>query len=232
MKTTTMKSLILSATALLTAMAFTSCSKESELDTIKDAQMCLNDATTATAQSCVSKLSGINTPQANQLKCAAYFIEEGYGTPTKLIDAIEAAETSNGNTGSMNMISQLSFQDSNNASEAFDVCSVSGISVYSQLSSLVQISTLAKSLGSLPDGASADDYKDAIINDVPPAALGALVNSTYASSCSGGNAGSGEALSEYCDELSEVIAGASEADIGNCLKEKLSGANVAACPLF
>lgn len=228
MKTTTTKSLILSATALLTAMAFTSCSKESELDTIKDAQMCLNDAAPSGAQACVSKLSGINTDQANQLKCAAYFIEEGYGTPTKLIDAIEAAENNSGSSSSMNMISELAFLDANNASEAFDVCNDSGIAVYSQLSSLVQISTLAKGFNN--NASTPADYEAAVVQ-IPSTVLGQLVNTTYQSSCSGTSA-SGEALSEYCTELGEVLAGADADDIGDCLKEKLTGNNVAGCSLF
>ena len=228
MKTTATKSLILSATALLTAMAFTSCSKESELDTIKDAQMCLNDATTSTAQSCVSKLSGINTPQANQLKCSAYFIEEGYGTPTKLLDAIEAAESNTGSSSSVNMISELAFADANNAAEAFDVCNASGIPVYSQLSSLVQISTLAKGFNS--NASTPADFEAAIVQISSPV-LGQLVNTTYQSSCNG-SATSGEALSEYCTELGAVLAGADADDIGDCLKEKLTGNNVAGCSLF
>lgn len=222
---------ILSATAILTVVMLTSCSKESELDTIKDAQMCLNKATTATAQSCVTKLAAIDTDQSNQLKCAAYFIQEGFGSPTALINAIEAAENSNGSTGSMNMISELSFSNATQSGNAFNVCSDSGIAVYTQLSSLVQISTLAKVAGGLTDGATPADYETAIAS-VPSAALGELATATYASSCNGSASTSGEALTEYCTELADVIAGATATEIGDCLKEKLSGNNVAGCPLF
>ena len=216
MKTTATKSLFLSATALLTAMAFTSCSKESELDTIKDAQMCLNDATNSTAQACVSKLSGINTPQANQLKCAAYFIAEGKGQTSDLLAAVKAAEGGSGST--VAMISLLSFPGGLTASTAAaEVCSDSGIAVYSQLSSLVQIATLAKDFN--PAAASEADY-EAAITAMPAAPLGALAVSTYESSCSGQN-GSGEALEKFCGQLEGAIDGASDAAIGECLKYKM-----------
>ena len=220
MKTTATKTstitMMLSATALLTVVTLTSCSKESELDTIKDAQMCLNTATTATAQSCVSKLAGITTDQANQLKCAAYFIEEGFGTPTKLLDAIEAAEGSDGTVG---MISQLKFSSSANSSAAFDVCNDSGIGVYSQLSSLVQISTLANTLGA--SATTPAEFATAI-DTMPAAVLGEVVLATYASSCSG-ESGSGEALQSFCGELAGAVAEATPADVGVCLKYKLTG---------
>lgn len=217
MKTTATKtSMLLSITALMTAMTLTSCDKESELDTIKDAQMCLNTATTATAQSCVSKLAAISTEQASQLKCAAYFIQEGYGTPTKLIDAIEAAE-SGGGTSSMNMISELSFSSSVQSEAAFEVCNDSGIAVYSQLSSLVQISTLAKAIN--PLALSPADFSTAV-SSIDPTVLGDLVQTTYTSSCSG-QSGSGEALQEFCGELGEALAASSTADIGTCLQYKL-----------
>lgn len=220
MKTTATKtSILISVTALMTVVTFTSCTKESELDTIKDAQMCLNTATTATAQSCVSKLSAINTEQASQLKCAAYFIEEGFGSPTALIDAIEAAE-SGGGTSSMNMISELSFSNSVQSAAAFEVCNDSGISVYSQLSSLVQISTLAKAID--PSAVTPADFSTAV-SSIPAAVLGDLVQTTYTSSCSG-QSGSGEALQEFCGELGEALAENSAADVGTCLKYKLGAA--------
>lgn len=219
MKTTKKTTMLLSATVLMTTMTFTSCTKESELDTIKDAQMCLNTATTATAQSCVSKLAAINTEQASQLKCAAYFIQEGYGTPTKLIDAIEAAESGGGDS-SMNMISELSFSSSVQSAAAFEVCNDSGIAVYSQLSSLVQISTLAKTID--PTAVSPAEFSAAVGN-IPAAVLGDLVQTTYSSSCSG-ESGSGEALQEFCGELGEALSENSAADVGTCLKYKLGAA--------
>jgi len=217
MKTTATKTtMLLSATALMAVMTLTSCTEESELDTIKDAQMCLNTATQATAQSCVSKLSGIATEQASQLKCAAYFIEEGFGSPTRLLDAIEAADGSGGTVG---MISQLKFTSSAKSTAAFGVCNGSGIAIYSQLSSLVQISTLANTLGA--SATTPAEFATAI-NAMPALVLGEVVLATYASSCSS-QSGNGEALESFCGELSGAVAEATPTDVGTCLKYKLTG---------
>lgn len=207
----------------IAALAFTGCAKENELDTIKDAQMCLNKATTATAQSCVSKLANIATEQASQLKCAAYFIQEGYGTPTKLIDAIEAADSGSGSS-SVNMISELSFSSATQSSAAFDVCNSSGIAVYSQLSSLVQISTLAKVAGGLSSSSTPAQFATAI-NTLPSSTLGDLVNTTYESSCSGSSS-NGEALQKYCTELGSTLTTANTTQIGDCLKYKIGATMV------
>jgi len=216
-------SMILSATALLTVAALTSCSKESELDTIKDAQRCLNTATTVTAQSCVSKLAALTTNQANQLKCAAYFIAEGYGTPTKLLDAVEAANGASCGAGcspSVNIISQLSFSSIGNSNAAFNVCNSSGIAVYSQLSSLVQISTLVKTASA--SATTGADYA-AVIATLDATTLGTLVETTFESSCTN-QSGRGAALQVYCGQLSQALAETAPVDVGACLKYKLTGA--------
>lgn len=241
MKTTTMKSLILSATALLTAMAFTSCSKESELDTIKDAQMCLNDATPSGAQACVSKLSGINTQQANQLKCSAYFIQEELGA-VQLITALDNANSDNSCgscSDSMAIISKLKFKSSGtpatnvaNAASAFEVCSASGVAIYTQLASMVNIATVTGSL--LPSNADADDYATAIaaLNPTQIEALGGVVLETFTNSCESGAQNTEESqLQKYCGELEEITNGLTEAQIGACLREKLTGSNDVGCPL-
>lgn len=204
---------------------FIGCAKESELDTIKDAQMCLNKAAPSAAQACVAKLG--STDQANQLKCAAYFIQEGFGSPTKLIQAIEKAE-SGGSNSSVNMISELSFTNTTQSGLAFNVCNSSGIAVYSQLSSLVQISTLAKSVGSLPPNATPAQYETAIAS-IPDADLGNLVTTTYQSSCTGSSS-SGDALKEYCDQLSGAVAEATPAEVGACIKYKLTGGTYPGLP--
>lgn len=220
-KSTTKQSLtLLSTVALSATMILTSC-KESELDTIKDAQMCLNKAAPSEAQACVSKLANNSSEQANQLKCSAYFIQENLGTPTGLIDALEQADSSctGCSSGSMGVISALTFPSGTAVSEAaFNVCNASGIPVYSQLSSLVHISTLAKSFDSL--ATTADEYA-AAVNSIPAADLGNLVITTYNSSCSGTSSDEGEALAEFCGELSSALTSASPADVGECLKYKM-----------
>jgi hypothetical protein len=216
---------------LITAsFAFTGCDKKSDLEDIKNAQICLNNSAPGGAQACVAKLANNSSAQANQLKCAAYFIEEGYGTPAGLITAIEAAKGTSctGCSGSMNIISALSFSTDAQSAAAFDVCNTSGVAVYSQLSSLVRISTLAKIAGGLTSSSTPAQFEAALLT-LAPADLGTLVQTTYASSCSS-SSGSGESLQEFCDELGATLAESTPADIGACLQYKLTGNNYPGLP--
>lgn len=221
MKTTVKSSHLILATLTLAVFSLTACEKESEMDTIKDAQMCLNKAAPANAQACVSKLASNTSPQANQLKCAAYFIQENLGTPTALIDALDQSNASctGCSSGSMAIISALSFSSGVATSNAaFDVCSTSGVAIYTQLSSLVQIATLAKSIN--PAAMTPDQYATAV-NTIPSSTLGELVQTTYSSSCSSSNSNSDSALNEFCGELGSALASSSTADVGECLKYKM-----------
>lgn len=214
---------------LITSSLLISC-KESELDTIKDAQICLNKAAPSEAQACVASLD--SSEQSSQLKCAAYFIQEGFGTPTALIDAIEATDSSCPTcSGSMGIISQLAFPSGlATADAAFNVCNSSGVAVYSQLSSLVQIATITKDAGACSTSAECATTLAASVSD---ATLGQIVLQTYASSCSGSSSNdSASALSQYCSELAQVSSGLTDAQAGACLKEQLTGVNDVDCPLF
>lgn len=242
MKKTVKPSHLLLATLTLAVFGLTACEKESEMDTIKDAQMCLNKAAPADAQACVSKIASNTSPQANQLKCAAYFIQENLGSPTGLIEAIDASNTDNSCascSGSMAIISQLKFSstgnavtDAANADAAFNVCSASGVGIYTQLASMVNIATITGA--ALGANATAQDYATAIAA-LPPSgveAIGSIVLQTYSSSCESGTPANGDAseLQKYCSELSGAVAEATPADVGACIQYKLTGQNYPGLP--
>lgn len=226
MKTNTQMQKFTTVFMIAAGLMLTACDKKSDLEDIKNAQICLNNSPASQAQACVAKLANNNSEQANQLKCAAYFIEEGFNDPTKLINAIEGSEGGNGTVG---IISQLAFSGGQTQSTAaFNVCNASGVAIYSQLSSLVQIATIAKNgVASIDTPA---EFETAITN-MDEATLGSLVQTTYAASCSS-SSGSGESLQEFCTELGAAVAGSSAAEIGACLQERLTGTNEAGCTLF
>lgn len=240
MKTIVKPSQIILATLALSVLTITGCKKESELDTIKDAQMCLNKAAPGDAQACVSKLASNTSAQANQLKCSAYFIQEGLGSPTALIDALDASNSDSSCptcSDSMAIISQLKFSstgnaltDASNADAAFDVCSASGVGIYTQLASMVNIATTISSVALTEDAAG----YSAALTAIPNSDLGSIALQTYTSSCSSNNTAENNdesQLQKYCGELAEVTNGLTEAQVGACLKQKLKGAPEAGCPL-
>ncbi|MFN3455548.1 MAG: hypothetical protein ACK41T_11365 [Pseudobdellovibrio sp.] len=204
----------------LSLLILSSCQK-SELEDIKNAQLCLNKAAPSQAQACVAKIASDNSPQANQLKCAAYFIEEGYGSPTALIDAIAEAENNDPTcvncADSVQIISVLAFTNTTQANNAFNVCNASKVTIYTLLSSLVQVATLAKNLN--PAASTPAEYAIAIhlLNNTD---IGQIVTTTYQNSCVVQS--SNEALKDYCTVLSDAISAGSVDNIGACFKYKLT----------
>lgn len=219
--------------ALIATAALTSCQSDN-LDDVKNAQMCLNHAAPADAQGCVSNLSSNTTPQADQLKCAAYFIQENFGSPTALITAIDQsknATTCTGCSSSLNIVTAMSFSSETQAQAAFDVCNASGVDVYAQLSSIVQIATLAKQVN--PSASTPADFSTAIAS-LASADLGNLVLTTYTNSCSDAsttdNKNGKNVFAQYCTEMASTLTGATPTDVGACLKYKLTGNNYPGLP--
>ena len=117
------------------------------------------------------------------------------------------------------------------ASEAFSYCSISGSNLYMQISSLFRIGTLA-SMAAYPLTGGAQPTQDQIktaIGTLDNATLGAIVTSTYATTCQNLTTAP-DATKSYCAELATAVnGGSSAAAIGNCLKLRLQNPS-ATCP--
>ncbi len=236
--------LILAVSSLL----ILSCQKASSKDDLKDAQLCLNTSAAVDARACLSKIASDTSLTANKLRCAAVFIAEGV-TAVTLADSLDKLKTPGTCTGgcsaTVTAINGLNFHNGVNlssdavarqrnidvAAEAFTYCSASGSSLYTQISSLFRIGTLA-SMAAYPLTGGAQPTEDQIktaIASLDNATLGSIVTSTYSTSCQNLSTAS-DATKAYCTELSGAInGGSSPTAIGNCLKIKLQNPS-AACP--
>lgn len=228
-KTAVKTSFGLFATVIMTtAFILTSC-KKSELEDLKDAQICLNNSASSEARACLNKISGDTSAQAYQLRCSAVFIEEGFGNPASLIGALDQSNDAAGCAGcssSMNILTEMAFSSNTTSTEAFNYCNASGVAVYSQLSSIVQISTLAKTLTGVSQPTTAQIETE--LGNMPDADLGNIVLTTVQNGCTAQGANN-ESLAKYCTELSGAVSSYTDpADIGACLKFKLTGDG--ACP--
>ncbi len=233
-----------------TLLIFSSIScKKSELEDLKNAQICLNTSPAAEARTCVASLSGDNSELANALKCSAVFISEGFGTPTSLLSALDQINNASGScTGGCSSsidamlalnfdsgdLSQVADRNANiaTANEAVGFCTASGIKIYSQISSIFKIGTDLSMLAYATSGGAAIVANDlqAEIANLNNADLGNLVLTTYASACNGSAESQADSTAEYCAELSTAIGGSTSATIvGNCMKIKLDDPN-AVCP--
>ncbi len=223
--------------------------KKSELEDLKDAQICLNTAPASQARACVSGLSGDNSELANALKCSAVFISEGFGTPESLpLDLVNGSTGCGGSCSpTVNALLVLNFDSGdltdanvrtsniNTAREAAGYCAASGVKVYSLIGSLFQIGTDAKmaaadpakgNLGNTPPTAV---QLEAAIGTLNPTTLGNLVLITHSTSCNGTPESQSDSTVKFCTELSTAIgAYTAPADIGACLKLKLDNP-AAAC---
>ncbi|GEM_PF-1335279 len=94
----------------LTSTLFFGCGSETEVDKIGDAQQCLNSATSATAMDCATKVDGLSSTGAYNIRCAAAFVREGFANPTKYTNAFNSL---NGGK-STNFMSLVSFSSANN----------------------------------------------------------------------------------------------------------------------
>lgn len=238
----------LALTCALSALLFTSCQQRSQLNDLQDAQDCLNTAPASQALSCVSKLSSDNSDRANALKCASYFISEGFSSPSSFIDALNSLNNSSGCGGgcSSTVTAMTSFnftaagvstptQTQTNvdaANSAFSVCSQSGVKIYTQISSLFKIGTLTAKLAYDANGSATpteQQIKDQITN-VDSATLGDIVSTTYNSTCQD-TTNASDSTKQYCSQLQSALSSyTTSTQIGNCLKFKLTNGAAGSCP--
>lgn len=109
------------------SLIMTSCGSKKEVDSIGEAQQCLNEATSSTAMSCASKVDGLTSAGAYNIRCAAAFVREGFASPTKYTAAFDTLKNSGSGTASfMGLVSFSSAgniqTDASNASTTFTDC--------------------------------------------------------------------------------------------------------------
>lgn len=234
---------------MLCSFLMVGCQK-SENDALQSAQLCLNTATPSSARSCVDKVSDLNSPNAQKLKCSAIYLAEGFGTASQIVNLLDSLDTNSGsscNSGNcsptLTVMAELSFKNGNNtldanrkknlalAEEAIATCSNTGFKSYVQISSIFKIGTMAAMQAyairdlfppiNPNDPISVDEIKDAVAQ-LPPEELGQIAFSAYHMVCVGNNSPS-SATQDYCDELQKSLNnyGNNYSSIGQCLIQLL-----------
>ena len=105
------------------------CGSAKDVDKIGEAQNCLNSASATTAMDCVTKVDGITTVGAYNIRCAAAFVREGFANPVKYTTAFSSLNGS-GTSSFMGLVSFSSTSnittDAANASTTFGDCYAAG----------------------------------------------------------------------------------------------------------
>lgn len=128
---------------------------QSDKDKIAEAQFCLDDATDASsADACLSKISSLDSPEANTLRCAGGFIAAGITSPSNLSSALNAISDGNGTTA---LLSALSFPNTQLVNETVESCNKSGQTGLRLIGAMAKSATTIASLANL---ASCSDPSD------------------------------------------------------------------------
>lgn len=219
-------------------------------DRIGDSQFCLDDLPLASmsdvnervskVNGCLSKLGSVSTKQASLVRCAANFLIEGFGTPSKIVNALQQVSTQQGSGGggTVGMMSILAFTsqtksgqtatenataNANFAQETLNYCTQAGNPGYIWIASFSNMASALAKVGAavggvnVSDGISATEI-DTILSSGSSAAddvIGATAIAAYQTSCSGAD----QTNQTLCTELGNAVtSGANSAAIGAALR--------------
>src|SRR5690606_32332298 len=129
---------VLVIAALVMGLMLSACGNE-EISDIAEAQNCLDKATPATAQSCLSHVSG-ESSQAYMIRCSVRFIMAGF-TTSRYVDAFEyISETSNGDA-SVAALAIFKFNSRPDMDATITDCNKSGSLGMIQLATIADMAT-------------------------------------------------------------------------------------------
>lgn len=220
--------------ALLSALSLGGCTA-SDADKIADAQDCLDRSTTETALTCMEKVDGLNSAGAQLVRCSAYFIDQGFGDPSRLSRVAEELGRDGGGGGS-STIAVLSFmafsaqkydKSTNQAlsDKAFTACQASNSKGMIYLSSLTQIATVALGLvGAYDPGSGVPpteaQIREGLCTNATPTSRSVIGNATrtaYEQNCVGKTE-----PDPVCEQYAAAVnAGTTDEQIGQQLETNL-----------
>ncbi|UOF01087.1 hypothetical protein [Bdellovibrio reynosensis] len=177
--------LALSCTSLL----LTGCEAEqTEKDMLAEAQYCLDDAQSESeADTCMTKISGLNSERANELRCAAGFYQ--VASPANLSQALNTMNESGGS--SAGVLGVLAFDTRERANTTFEYCQDSGSEGLQLLGAMAKTATILNEYGGvLGSGGDPEAQLAAILQQlstVPDGQVaedvGSTIQAVYTASC-------------------------------------------------
>jgi hypothetical protein len=221
----------MSALLLAPFLLFAISCSQSESDKVADAQACLDDSTPATAQACLSKISGINSKEASLIRCSAGFITEGLASASTLSNAFSAIGSGGANP-TLTMMGVLAFDSFGNdatanqdfADETFSHCNAAGNPGFVLIASFSRMATTLAVAGNLFDGTeiTADELQTAVasLSTAEDSVIGSTAVAAYTASCSSDTPSN----PTLCDELGTAITAAGGPSNTEAIGAALSGA--------
>jgi hypothetical protein len=203
----------------LVMLFFIGCEKPED-DKLYHAQICLDQATASTVDSCLTILSGMTSDDAYSLLCSGNLLQNGI-SEKKILDVMKG--TTDGSGGTLDVLGALTLQSKEKADAVFNSCSNSSDGLNKMLATFTKMATsmLGKNadlLKKIKDGDSitADEIQTTIdsldANDADTQeSVGQAVLASYNDVCKG-------ASNPLCTEMDTAVAsGASNQDIGKSM---------------
>ncbi|MFN7729999.1 MAG: hypothetical protein ACK5P7_12645 [Bdellovibrio sp.] len=226
---------IKSAVLILAALTTLSCQKK-EIDSISEAQDCLDTSTPTTALECMQKVEGLESEGAYLIRCSANFIYQEFTSPTRLSNIAEQMKAENASP--LAAIGLLAFSKPADPSaraalsaSTMDYCAKAKSKGMHLLASMAQIATVASTaladqeqlvndcnpeLPGYNETTCQASAKEAIC-EASPAVIGAAALAAYQQSC----LGSSQQSSSVCAEFASITNGTTDpATIGTNLQNE------------
>ncbi len=166
-----------------------SCEDKTQTDLYK-AQLCVDNSTSATVNSCLEIIDGDSSEYAEVLRCSAAFIAEGI-TEAQIVTAIENIDGDDSNSDPTTpAIAALAMSSTTNSTAAVTTCAKTGSEILISLSNLSNLATAMAILLDYTAGAGTESleaalaaYNSGSADATEKAALGAAIVSSQSSLC-------------------------------------------------
>ncbi len=213
-------------------LSLTSCESD-EQNAINAAQICLNNATAATAGNCKNIVAGHTSTDSYAIRCSADFLAQGL-TATQIATALERRDVT-GTTGNslLGMMGVMTFDSATAISTAVTDCNLSAVTGFIMVSQMAKVATdmaLAAGSGVTVTASTKPTQAEmeaaltnfvATANDDSKTSVGAAASTVYTDYCA-----SGTNTSKVCTTIGTAIttaggATATSLAIGNQLLAQL-----------
>lgn len=190
--------------ALIAGSAFTiTACEEEDMNKIAQAQECFNQITSTDpdtdADVCLAKINGINSSEANALRCGLLFRSGGL-TSLDIVNAYEAQDSVPAAQKESALMDALDLGDVSKATTAYNACEASGVSGLTYLGTMILLSTKVNQMAGADFGAQLDACQ-ADTASCADDSLGIALVGVEQLYCTGETASS-----QVCQDLANAIA--------------------------
>lgn len=244
------KSLVTKAILLCSSLYLTGCGGIKDADKIANAQACIDSSTSATVNSCLSKIDGLESKSAYLLRCVAKFIEDGFNESTRLSQVFQQISNTSGASQGVQVMSILGFKNGatmainkSNATQALTYCQNSESKGLIMLSALASTATTLSAFAvdsgisqcttldstCLTNALNSDAVKN---NPDAQALVGNAAIAAYNSNCTNGNTSSGSFCQQFGSAITQAGGSSSSAAVGSQIMTCYSNPAAAGCQGF